>query len=126
MEMNLVKPEAGSGSRSLCNVETDISMTKCVKRRRRSPSLAQGVEPQQSKPPGLPLADPPTAAATTTTVKRSSRFRGVSRSNSSHTHTNTNTKCLNANFTKQRCVVITDIGGPDDTKLICGTKGHGM
>ncbi|XP_017222220.1 AP2-like ethylene-responsive transcription factor At1g16060 [Daucus carota subsp. sativus] len=78
MEMNLVKPEAGSGSRSLCNVETDISMTKCVKRRRRSPSLAQGVEPQQSKPPGLPLADPP-AATTTTTVKRSSRFRGVSR-----------------------------------------------
>ncbi|KAK1379086.1 AP2-like ethylene-responsive transcription factor [Heracleum sosnowskyi] len=80
MEMNLIKPELGSGSRSLCNVESDISMTKCVKRRRRSPSLAQGVGQQQSKPPGLPLPDPPTAATTTTTtVKRSSRFRGVSR-----------------------------------------------
>ncbi|XP_074342385.1 AP2-like ethylene-responsive transcription factor AIL5 [Apium graveolens] len=80
MEMNLIKPELGSGSRSLCNVETDILTTKCVKRRRRSPSLAQGAE-QQGKPPGLPLADPPTAAAAaaTTTVKRSSRFRGVSR-----------------------------------------------
>lgn len=80
MELNLIKP--GNGSRSLCNVESDISMTKCVKRRRRSPSLAQGVE-QQGKPPGLPLADPPTSAATTTTttVKRSSRFRGVSRYN---------------------------------------------
>lgn len=83
MEMNLIKPEAGSGSRSSCNVESNISMTKCLKRRRRSPSLAQGVEKQQGKPPGLPLGDPPTAAAatTTTTVKRSSRFRGVSRSN---------------------------------------------
>lgn len=95
--MNLIKPETGNGSRSLCNVESDISMTKCVKRRRRSPSLAQGVE-QQGKPPGLPLADAPTAAAaattTTTTVKRSSRFRGVSRSKFIDKRKNTHVSCL--------------------------------
>lgn len=73
-----VKSESGRG---LSAMETDISMTKCVKRRRRSPSLAslnQGVEQLQQSV----VVDQPNVAATTTTtttVKRSSRFRGVSR-----------------------------------------------
>lgn len=89
MEMSSLKSEVGTGSRGLCTLEGDISMTKCVKRRRRSPSLAllnQGIEQQQ--PQAVALVDQPNAATTTTTstVKRSSRFRGVSRSNLFNLH----------------------------------------
>ncbi|KAK3041543.1 hypothetical protein RJ639_000677 [Escallonia herrerae] len=80
MDVTEVKSELGLGNRRLCPVEGESSLAKCVKRRRRSPSLLtlncngpQGLQQQLQ----APLVDKPTA--TTTTVKRSSRFRGVSR-----------------------------------------------
>ncbi|XP_057773849.1 ethylene-responsive transcription factor WRI1-like [Salvia miltiorrhiza] len=54
--------------------EADAQETKCVKRRRRSPSLVALCSEQ--RPPQTFHLDQPT---TTTITKRSSRFRGVSR-----------------------------------------------
>lgn len=75
MEMITAKSEMGPGRRRLCMAEGDNIETKCIKRRRRDPSTGslgcynqQGEQQQQQ-------GDQPTA----TTVKRSSRFRGVSR-----------------------------------------------
>ncbi|KAA8529461.1 hypothetical protein F0562_033740 [Nyssa sinensis] len=82
MEMTAVKSEAISPVRQrLRMVEGDASVTKCVNRRRRDQSAFalscsdQGEQQQQQLQ--LQLQPPPIA---TTTVKRSSRFRGVSRS----------------------------------------------
>ncbi|XP_017970512.1 PREDICTED: AP2-like ethylene-responsive transcription factor At1g79700 [Theobroma cacao] len=75
MEMITAKSEMGPGRRRLCMAEGDNIEIKCIKRRRRDPSTGslgcynqQGEQQQQQ-------GDQPTA----TTVKRSSRFRGVSR-----------------------------------------------
>ncbi|WRX14346.1 AP2/ERF domain - like 10 [Theobroma cacao] len=74
MEMITAKSEMGPGRRRLCMAEGDNIEIKCMKRRRRDPSTGslgcynqQGEQQQQQ-------GDQPTA----TTVKRSSRFRGVS------------------------------------------------
>lgn len=101
MDLTTVKSEVLSpGRRRLCMVEGDINneATKCIKRRRRDPSLAniltcdtdqQGKQQQEQQQLLLPQADQSvpttpiptttTTTTTTTTVKRSSRFRGVSR-----------------------------------------------
>ncbi|XVE85923.1 hypothetical protein DITRI_Ditri17bG0130900 [Diplodiscus trichospermus] len=78
MEMVTAKSELSPGRRRFCMVEGDTIETKCIKRRRRDPSTGalgcndqQGEQQQQQELRG----DQPTA----TTVKRSSRFRGVSR-----------------------------------------------
>lgn len=77
MELPGVKPELGGLARGhLCCVETVASeATKCVKRRRRDPSFT--VTPESSKQGVLRSDHSVTAIATT--MKRSSRFRGVSR-----------------------------------------------
>ncbi|XP_021297701.1 AP2-like ethylene-responsive transcription factor At1g79700 [Herrania umbratica] len=76
MEMILVKDEQFQGRRRICSADGEIQATRCVKRRRRDPASValgcydnQGQQPQQQN-------DQTNAA---TTVKRSSRFRGVSR-----------------------------------------------
>lgn len=78
MELVTAKSELSPGRRGLCATEGDSTTeTKCIKRRRRSdPSNGnnnQGEQQQQQKQ--QVKGDQPTA----TTVKRSSRFRGVSR-----------------------------------------------
>ncbi|KAK8607194.1 hypothetical protein V6N13_052938 [Hibiscus sabdariffa] len=75
MEMVNEQQCLGSRRRRLSSiVEGDVQAVRCVKRRRRSPACLDGnqdlVQPQQQN-------DQQTIAATT--VKRSSRFRGVSR-----------------------------------------------
>ncbi|KAF8378404.1 hypothetical protein HHK36_029743 [Tetracentron sinense] len=78
MEMMTVKCEENPGKRHLCKVEGDAPAAKYIKRRRREPALValsscddhQGEQQQQVNP---------STATSTTTVKRSSRFRGVSR-----------------------------------------------
>ncbi|XP_011070692.2 AP2-like ethylene-responsive transcription factor At1g16060 isoform X1 [Sesamum indicum] len=71
---------ASPEKRSFAIVEADARQeTKCAKRRRRSPSLVTlSYNEQQQHPQALQI-DPTAAAAATTTIKRSSRFRGVSR-----------------------------------------------
>ncbi|KAK3026691.1 hypothetical protein RJ639_041538 [Escallonia herrerae] len=116
MDVTTVKSELGLGSRRLCPVKGESSLAKCVKRRRRSPSLLtlncndpQGLQQQLQ----ATLVDQPTA--TTTTVKRSSRFRGVSRTQLDE----------NAHW-KMTMFALTDIGGQGDMKLTYGIKDHGM
>ena len=77
MEMVTVKSELSPGRRRLCMAEGDTIETKCIKRHRRDPSTgALGCNNQQGEQQQKQLqGDQPTA----TTVKRSSRFRGVSR-----------------------------------------------
>ena len=66
-------------------MESDVPETKCVRRRRRSPSAmtvltgeaSPGGRDQQQ--PQIQQVDQNNGANATTTVKRSSRFRGVSR-----------------------------------------------
>ncbi|XWS34050.1 hypothetical protein CRYUN_Cryun21dG0005900 [Craigia yunnanensis] len=77
MEMVTAKSELSPGRRRLCMAEGASIETKCIKRRRRDPSTgAPGCNNQQGEQQQQQLrGDQPTA----TTVKRSSRFRGVSR-----------------------------------------------
>ena len=81
MEMiTVVKSEVSPVRRRLCEMEGELPVAKCGKRRRREPNaLALGCTNQadQQKPQQLQAVDQSTT--TTTTVKRSSRFRGVSR-----------------------------------------------
>ncbi|KAJ7953762.1 AP2-like ethylene-responsive transcription factor [Quillaja saponaria] len=79
MELATVKSETSTKSHGLCIIESEAMPSKCVKRRRRDSSTTtlscneqQGGELQQQQ---LPQAD----QTTTSSVKRSSRFRGVSR-----------------------------------------------
>ncbi|KAF8390254.1 hypothetical protein HHK36_024779 [Tetracentron sinense] len=74
--MMTVKCEVSPGKRRLSTADGDVPTAKCVKRRRRDPAAValsgchdHQREQQQVNP----------STATTTTVKRSSRFRGVSR-----------------------------------------------
>ncbi|KAL0296366.1 UNVERIFIED_CONTAM: Ethylene-responsive transcription factor WRI1 [Sesamum radiatum] len=72
---------ASPEKRSFAIVEAEARQeTKCAKRRRRSPSLVTlSYNEQQQHPQPLQLDPTAAAAAATTTIKRSSRFRGVSR-----------------------------------------------
>ncbi|KAL6186886.1 hypothetical protein ACLB2K_043005 [Fragaria x ananassa] len=60
------------GKRPICMIEVDALVNKCVKRRRRDTSTAVSTIVSNAVPN-------PQSSTTTTTVKRSSRFRGVSR-----------------------------------------------
>lgn len=86
MEMTAaLKSELSPGKRHMCILEGDntVVANKCIKRRRRDSSssavAAVGCKEQQQAGQQQPQADQSAAAATTTPVKRSSRFRGVSR-----------------------------------------------
>lgn len=71
----MVKNEQNLGRRRVCSTEGDIQAVRCVKRRRRDPAVVTlGAEDNQTQ---QHQTDQTSAA---TTVKRSSRFRGVSRS----------------------------------------------
>ncbi|KAA3460772.1 AP2-like ethylene-responsive transcription factor [Gossypium australe] len=75
MEIVTAKSEFSPGRTRLCTAEDNAIDTKCIKRRRRDHSnSALGLSNQQQQHQQL-QGDQPTA----TTVKRSSRFRGVSR-----------------------------------------------
>jgi hypothetical protein len=71
MELALVKNELSPRSHRLLMLETDsVVTTKCVKRRRRDSSIAQQGDVSEIQQP---------LSGQATTVKRSSKFRGVSR-----------------------------------------------
>jgi hypothetical protein len=71
MELALVKNELSPRSNRLLMLETDsVVTTKCVKRRRRDSSIAQQGDVSEIQQP---------LSGQATTVKRSSKFRGVSR-----------------------------------------------
>ncbi|XVF60466.1 hypothetical protein PTKIN_Ptkin08bG0049200 [Pterospermum kingtungense] len=75
MEMMMVKDEQFLGRRRMCSVDTEVQAVRPVKRRRRDPaSVAFGCDGNQGQ-----QQNDQTNAASATTVKRSSRFRGVSR-----------------------------------------------
>lgn len=63
--------------RSLCMVDYDIPVNKCVKRRRRSPPAVVVNDNNIGQQLDSPKANQ--NIVQTPTVKRSSRFRGVSR-----------------------------------------------
>ncbi|KAG8382521.1 hypothetical protein BUALT_Bualt05G0086100 [Buddleja alternifolia] len=76
-EDNCMKSETSHEKRVL---ESDDQETKCVKRRRRSPSLLTLSYNEQQQQSSVFQLDQTTTPPTTTTItKRSSRFRGVSR-----------------------------------------------
>eukprot|EP00257_Ricinus_communis_P025885 XP_025013299.1 LOW QUALITY PROTEIN: AP2-like ethylene-responsive transcription factor At1g16060 [Ricinus communis] len=81
MEMATGNCHANTGRRGLCLIEGEAMETKCIKRRRRDSSLAllSSNDQQQQQPHGDQNTTATAAGATATTVKRSSRFRGVSR-----------------------------------------------
>ncbi|XP_060210312.1 AP2-like ethylene-responsive transcription factor At1g16060 [Lycium barbarum] len=66
------------GRRNLCVVDYDIPVNKCVKRQRKSPTVAAIVNDDNHNGQKSPKADQKNIVQTPTT-KRSSRFRGVSR-----------------------------------------------
>ncbi|KAI3469174.1 hypothetical protein Pfo_025837 [Paulownia fortunei] len=76
-----IKAETSREKRLFSLVEADAEEAKCVKRRRRLPSVRTlGYNEQQQPPAAFQLDQTaPTTTTTTTTMKRSSRFRGVSR-----------------------------------------------
>ncbi|KAM1058794.1 hypothetical protein TB2_023192 [Malus domestica] len=77
MELTMVKNEENPGRRRLCAEDPEAQAARCVKRRRRDPPpVAFSCDNSQTEQK-LPqkLAD----QTLTTTMKRSSRFRGVSR-----------------------------------------------
>nr|QNI23761.1 AP2/ERF transcription factor [Camptotheca acuminata] len=122
MEMTSVKAEVmNSGRRRLCMVEGDAPVTKCVMRRRRDPSaVALGCNIDQGKQQQLQLlpVDQPT------TVKRSSRFRGVSRSGLSYVKFHDIVYPILKQLDMQRKGRYID--GLDDLKHIYGIKAPGM
>ncbi|XVF85994.1 hypothetical protein PTKIN_Ptkin17bG0165300 [Pterospermum kingtungense] len=80
--MVTAKAELSPGRRRLSMAEGDSIETKCIKRRRRDPNTGalgcknqEGEQQRQQQQQQQQRGDQPTA----TTVKRSSRFRGVSR-----------------------------------------------
>ncbi|XP_065879170.1 AP2-like ethylene-responsive transcription factor At1g16060 [Euphorbia lathyris] len=73
MDMMMVKNEQNLGRRRASHAQGEVQATRCVKRRRRDPAIPTlGAADNQSQQ----QTDQTSAA---TTVKRSSRFRGVSR-----------------------------------------------
>ena len=79
MEKTAVKSELiGHGKRQMSVLEGEIMSGKCIKRRRRdSCGVGIGCKEQQVEQQKQQL--PNQSVTTATTVKRSSRFRGVSR-----------------------------------------------
>lgn len=83
MEMKMDYATISPGRRRFLNIDGDVVNSKCIKRRRRDPlgvalsssDQQHGDNQQQQQTQGSHQTAPPTA----TTVKRSSRFRGVSR-----------------------------------------------
>ncbi|XWS32836.1 hypothetical protein CRYUN_Cryun22dG0024200 [Craigia yunnanensis] len=76
MEMMMVKDEQYQGRRRMCPADGEVQAVRCVKRRRRDPdSVALGCHDNQGQQPQQQNDQTNVA----TTVKRSSRFRGVSR-----------------------------------------------
>ncbi|XP_022740525.1 AP2-like ethylene-responsive transcription factor At1g16060 [Durio zibethinus] len=76
MEMTMVKDEQCLGRRRMCSADGEVQAVRCVKRRRRDPaSVALGCDDNQDQQ--RQQQNEQTNGATT--VKRSSRFRGVSR-----------------------------------------------
>ncbi|CAK7323055.1 unnamed protein product [Dovyalis caffra] len=76
MEMMMIKNEENPGRRHICVADSEAQAARGVKRRRRDPAtVTLGSDDNQSQQPQQQTDQ--TSAATT--VKRSSRFRGVSR-----------------------------------------------
>ncbi|XVF14221.1 hypothetical protein REPUB_Repub09cG0039600 [Reevesia pubescens] len=76
MEMMMFKDEHYQRRRRMCSADGEVQAVRCVKRRRRDPaSVALGCDDNQGQQPKQ--QNDQTNAVTT--VKRSSRFRGVSR-----------------------------------------------
>ena len=73
-----MKSEENLGRRRICMTDAEAQAARCVKRRRRDPSLVKLSSDDQSPQQQL-LNQQPEQASVATTVKRSSRFRGVSR-----------------------------------------------
>ncbi|KAL3723246.1 hypothetical protein ACJRO7_035432 [Eucalyptus globulus] len=72
-----VKKEENMGRHQMCANDGVAPVVRCIKRRRREPSMVNlGLNADQSQPHQL---GDQVSAATATTPKRSSRFRGVSR-----------------------------------------------
>ncbi|KAL9677597.1 hypothetical protein QQ045_005830 [Rhodiola kirilowii] len=80
MEMSMVKREENTGRRRMRVVDGNTA-TRCVKRRRRDPPLvaAVSITSEEADLKQLLVDGGAVPVATATTVKRSSRFRGVSR-----------------------------------------------
>lgn len=78
MEMTRVKSEESLGRRRICMTDAEVQTARCVKRRRRDLSVVTLSSDDQSQQQPLPNQQHEQASAATT-VKRSSRFRGVSR-----------------------------------------------
>uniref|UniRef100_B9IJT7 AP2/ERF domain-containing protein n=1 Tax=Populus trichocarpa TaxID=3694 RepID=B9IJT7_POPTR len=76
--MMMIKNEENPGRRRGCIADSEAQVARCVKRRRRDPAIvALGSDDNQSQQQMPQKQTDQTSAATT--VKRSSRFRGVSR-----------------------------------------------
>lgn len=77
MEMMMVKQEETQGRRrALVMVDGEVQSPRCVKRRRRDTAVTSlGCDDNQSQQ----QQNDQISGAAATTVKRSSRFRGVSR-----------------------------------------------
>ncbi|KAM1357999.1 hypothetical protein EV1_044677 [Malus domestica] len=77
MELMMVKNEENPGRRRLSAADREVQAARCVKRRRRDPpAVAVSSDNNQSE---LQLPQKPADQTPATTMKRSSRFRGVSR-----------------------------------------------
>lgn len=77
MELTLVKSELSPRSHRILMLDNDTNpTTKCVKRRRRDSSVLGGNEQRGDI---SEMQQPLGGQSTATTVKRSSKFRGVSR-----------------------------------------------
>ncbi|KAF9663706.1 hypothetical protein SADUNF_Sadunf17G0079900 [Salix dunnii] len=78
MEMMMIKNEGNPGRRRFLTADREAQVARCVKRRRRDPAtVALGSDDGQSQQQLPQQQNHQTSVATT--VKRSSRFRGVSR-----------------------------------------------
>lgn len=76
MERMMVKSEENIGKRYLCMVDSEVQSVRGLKRRRREPAAVTVRTEDQSQS----LQQQTNQTSPATTVKRSSRFRGVSRS----------------------------------------------
>ena len=131
MEMTTVKSESG------LRRGDELDVAKCVKRRRRDPSaVTPGCSKQQGEQQNkqvLLQADQSNITAIVTTMKRSSRFRGVSRL--VHIYRKHISSLWMVSWSSLvfffcdcfLCYVLSaDIDGQGGLKLIYGTKGPGM
>jgi len=81
METMRVKNEVNPRRRSKCVADGEAQATRCVKRRRRDPAVvARLSDDTQSQPQQQFPQQQMDQTSTASTVKKSSKFRGVSRS----------------------------------------------